>query len=155
MSSTTKSNPRVGVAAVIRGPDGRVILGRRMGSHGAGQWAFPGGHLENGESLLECAERETLEETGLSVKGVKIANVTNDVFTELGTHYVTLFVLCELSDPQQQPQLLEPDKCEGWVWVHLDDLHQYKTEELFLPIQNLLKQSPNLDHLFPGLPSTS
>ena len=33
-----------------------------------GWWGFPGGGLENGESLIECAHRETLEETGLSIR---------------------------------------------------------------------------------------
>ncbi|PSR75096.1 NUDIX hydrolase domain-like protein, partial [Coniella lustricola] len=75
------------------------------------QWAFPGGHLEHGESILECAERETLEETALRVKALRIMHVTNDVFVELGKHYVTLFVLCELvgmedeQHEQQQPQV--------------------------------------------------
>lgn len=34
--STPNLNPRVGVAAVISDPDGRVIFGLRKGSHGAG-----------------------------------------------------------------------------------------------------------------------
>ncbi|KAL8399816.1 hypothetical protein RB594_000289 [Gaeumannomyces avenae] len=107
MSSDTINRPRVGVAAVIARPNGSVILGRRKGSHGSGQWAFPGGHLEFGESIVACAERETLEETGLHVKGVKIAGVTNSVFTDTQLHYVTLFVQCEPCDPSQelQPQM--------------------------------------------------
>ncbi|KAK7734001.1 hypothetical protein SLS53_007996 [Cytospora paraplurivora] len=114
-----------------------------------GQWAFPGGHLEYGEEIIECAERETLEETGLNVKGRDIVAVTNDVFTELGKHYITLFVVCEMTDPKQEPQLLEPDKCEGWVWKSLDDIQEIRVEELFLPISNLLKQSPNLGLISP------
>lgn len=34
----------------------------------AGQWCFPGGSLELGETLAECAIRETLEETGLRLR---------------------------------------------------------------------------------------
>jgi 8-oxo-dGTP diphosphatase len=49
---------RVGVAAVIL-REGRVLLGERIGSHGAHTWATPGGHLEWGESIEECAKRET------------------------------------------------------------------------------------------------
>ncbi|ROV99842.1 hypothetical protein VSDG_02993 [Cytospora chrysosperma] len=140
MATSSKSQPRVGVAAVIKGPDGRIVFGRRKASHGAGQWAFPGGHLEYGEEIIDCAERETLEETGLNVKGRDIVAVTNDVFTDLGKHYITMFVVCEMVDPKQQPQLLEPDKCQEWVWKTLDEVKQFKTEDLFLPIQNLLKQ---------------
>lgn len=71
----------------------------------SGQWAFPGGHLEYGEEITDCAERETLEETGLNVKGRKIVSVTNDIFTDLGKHYITMFVLCDMDDPKQQPQV--------------------------------------------------
>lgn len=42
-------------------------------------------------------------------------------------------------------QLLEPDKCEEWVWKTLDEIQQEKPEDLFLPVQNLLKELPSLD----------
>jgi len=34
------------------------------------KWSFPKGHRESGESYLGCAERETLEETGIDLRGV-------------------------------------------------------------------------------------
>ena len=33
----------------------------------AGAWVLPGGHIETGESLEECAVREICEETGISL----------------------------------------------------------------------------------------
>ena len=72
-----------------------------------GQWAFPGGHLDQGEDLLACVERETLEETGLVVRGIKIIAVTNDKFIDADKHYITLFAKCERKDAQQQPQVWE------------------------------------------------
>ncbi|KAL8339784.1 hypothetical protein RB601_006075 [Gaeumannomyces tritici] len=128
----------------------KSVLTCSLSVHPPGQWAFPGGHLEFGESIVACAERETLEETGLHVKGVKIAGVTNSVFTDTQLHYVTLFVQCEPCDPSQelQPQAMEPDKCEGWTWKSWADIKRMadedvEAERLFLPIINLVHEHPN------------
>ena len=55
--------PAAGVLAVD--PDGRVLLQRRRDT---GQWAIPMGKQEIGETVTQCAERETREETGVTVK---------------------------------------------------------------------------------------
>ena len=75
-----KKHPRVGLAVLLtyekRGIT-YVLFGKRRGAHGAGDWAPPGGHLEFGESLAECACREVLEETGalLGHGLVSLANI--------------------------------------------------------------------------------
>ena len=72
-----------------------------------GQWALPGGHLEFGEEINECAEREVLEETGLKVKGLKTVALTNGVWHNPDKHYITLFVTCEMLEPEKQPEVRE------------------------------------------------
>ncbi|KAL0937053.1 nudix domain-containing protein [Colletotrichum truncatum] len=80
-----------------------LLVGRRLSSHGHGTWQFPGGHLEHAGSIFACAERETLEETGLAVRVTRLAAVTNSVVVEVGKHYVTLFVLCQPVDTSAKP----------------------------------------------------
>ena len=46
---------------------GKVLLIKKLTGHGQGKINGPGGKWEINESLLECARRETLEETGLAV----------------------------------------------------------------------------------------
>ncbi|WP_051118236.1 nucleotide triphosphate diphosphatase NUDT15, partial [Vibrio campbellii] len=123
---------RVGVATIIL-RDGAILLGERVGSHGANTWATPGGHLELGESIEDCAKREVLEETGLIVDSIEKFTFTNDIFEKEGKHYVTLFVVASIVSGE--PQVTEPDKCKQWKWCRLDDL----PEPLFLPLINLLK----------------
>ncbi|KAH6651299.1 NUDIX hydrolase domain-like protein [Chaetomium tenue] len=145
---------RVGVAAIVRDKLGRMVVGIRKGSHGDGQWQFPGGHLEMGESYFACAERETLEETGLVVKAEKLLTLTNDIFSP-EKHYITIFVLCQRLDDTQEPQVLEPHKCSCWEWKTWDDVRAViagNTEEgqpgkVFLPIVNLLEEQPDIEAL--------
>ncbi|KAL5869377.1 hypothetical protein ACKVWC_010122 [Pyricularia oryzae] len=145
---SSEARPKIGVAALVYGPDKRLIIGRRKSPIGRGQWGFPGGHLEYGESVVPCAERETLEETGLRIRGVKIAAVAESVFHDLHMHYITLFVHCEMQDPDAQPETLEPEKCEGWEWKSWDQIKTManqggETDELFAPIINLLRTQPD------------
>ena len=125
-----RAAPKVGVAVfVLR--DGRFLLGRRRGAHGAGEWALPGGHLEFGESIEACARREALEETGLTLTNVRLGPYGNDHFAAEGRHYVTLFVLADA--PAGEPELREPEKCAGWEWHTWSEL----PEPLFLPLRSL------------------
>ncbi|KAI8624794.1 nudix domain-containing protein [Xylariaceae sp. FL1651] len=153
---TAVPNPRVGVAAIVRNTNGDLVIGKRAGSHGAGTWAFPGGHLEMGESFFACAERETFEETGLHIKGVKVVAVTNDVFDAATKHYITIFVQCVMEDEDAQPQTMEPHKCEGWYWIswnevrrwcehHDDTAAEWADKKCFLPIRDLVREHPELD----------
>ncbi|KAI0126834.1 nudix domain-containing protein [Xylariales sp. AK1849] len=142
---TSNVHPRVGVAALIRNANGEIVIGKRLGSHGSGSWAVPGGHLEFGESFFACAERETLEETGLEVTAKKLVSVTNDVFEDLGKHYITLFVACERIDTEKDPQNLEPEKCELWKWSSWNEILEWATEgKLFIPMRNLVREHPNI-----------
>ncbi|TMP80728.1 ADP-ribose pyrophosphatase [Pseudoalteromonas phenolica] len=124
---------RVGVAVVII-RDGKILLGERIGSHGANTWATPGGHLEMGEEIEACAIRETLEETGLEVSDVSPLGFSNDVFNPLNKHYVTLYVVA--NGVEGEPEIMEPNKCLAWQWFGLDEL----PEPLFLSLENFLKQ---------------
>ncbi len=61
-----------GASAYIRDEGGRVLLARRRDS---GLWILPGGLLELGENLGDCAVRETREETGLDVEPLGVRGV--------------------------------------------------------------------------------
>ncbi|MEI7673880.1 MAG: NUDIX hydrolase [Syntrophales bacterium] len=60
-------HPRVGVGAVVL-REGRILLVCRGAAPAQGLWAIPGGGLKLGETLQEGAEREILEETGITIR---------------------------------------------------------------------------------------
>ena len=131
-----QNRPAVGVAVIVI-ENGKVLLGKRLNSHGSGTWAFPGGHLEFGESIELCAKREVFEETGLSIKNIQRVAYTNDIFKEEKKHYVTLFVVSEYDFGDLQ--IKELDKCEKWDWFNWNEF----SEPLFLSLKNLLGQEFN------------
>lgn len=104
--------PFVGVTAVVF-RDGRLLLGRRIGSHGAGTWAFPGGKLDAGEDPAAATVRELREETGLLATEVRPIRWTSDVL-EGGLHFITLH---HLVVAEGDPVVREPDKAAEWRWV--------------------------------------
>lgn len=130
-SGPTSLAPRVGVGVIVL-RNGRVLLGQRVGSHGAGTWALPGGHLEFGETIEDCARRELREETGLVLAGIQPAPYTNDVMPDERRHYVTCFV--QATGEPGEPKRLEPEKCLAWAWFPWSAL----PEPLFQPLKTLL-----------------
>jgi len=125
--------PRIGVGVLVF-KGNQVLLGKRKNSHGEGTWQAPGGHLEFGEKPEDCAIREVLEETGLSITDVKRGPYTNDLFQAENRHYITLFMIA--NHQHGEPSVMEPDKCEGWKWFDWSQL----PSPLFLPIVNLIRQ---------------
>ncbi|KAG2448302.1 hypothetical protein HYH02_006886 [Chlamydomonas schloesseri] len=119
--------PKVGVGVLLfKGEN--VLVGKRRGSHGSGTFALPGGHLELGESFEQCAIREVLEETAIEIRDPVFAYATNTVFNAT-THYVTIFMRVDV-EPGVEAKLMEPDKCEGWMWVPYESI----PEPMFEPL---------------------
>lgn len=131
------NRPFIGVAVMVWKGE-YLLLGKRLNPHGDDSWQFPGGSLEHGETISECAHREVAEEVGIQISDVKHRGYSNDVFTLSGRHYVTLFVSANYSGGEVR--VMEPDKCECWQWFKSDAL----PNPLFLPISNYLKQHPDL-----------
>ena len=92
--------------------------------------------MEVGESFEDCAIRETLEETSLELipETVHLVHVANTIFPNHGPHYVTIFMSGYVKN-KNVLRNTEPDKCEGWEWVGVDELGKL---ELFLPLKNLV-----------------
>jgi 8-oxo-dGTP diphosphatase len=126
--------PQVGMGILVM-RRGRVLLGRRRGSHGAGYYAAPGGHLEFGESFEAAARREVREETGLEITALRLLSVGNYLFERADglRHYVDVDFVCEA--PDGEPVLCEPEKCEGWAWYELEQL----PEPLFIVTRRMIE----------------
>src|SRR5688572_25404284 len=110
MSGTeAMTRPLVGIGVMII-RDGKVLLGKRKGSHGEGEYAWPGGHMEYMESFADCARREVLEETGMAIKNIRFLRLMN-MKNYAPKHYVDIAIVAEWESGE--PKRLEPNKIES------------------------------------------
>jgi 8-oxo-dGTP diphosphatase len=115
-----EQRPMVGISLmVVR--NGKILLGKRKGSHGAGDYGTPGGHMEHGETFEEAAFREFHEECGddLTITAPRFLCVSN-VRQYLPKHYVDIAMLSHVTGGE--PEVMEPDKVEAWEWHHINAL---------------------------------
>lgn len=127
-------HPRIGIGVLLFNDKNEILLGERLNAHGASSFGPPGGHLEFFESFEQCAVREVMEETGLSLSSCTMLGLTNDFFEDEQKHYVSIFMGVPYP-VTQTPKNLEPHKTKTWDWYALNAL----PTPLFLPLQNFLK----------------
>jgi 8-oxo-dGTP diphosphatase len=80
-------------------PQGRLLI-LQQSHDGSTDWGPPGGAMEHGESIEDCALREAFEETGLRVRLVRLISV--DEFWHSGTFEGVGFNF--LAEPNPWPQ---------------------------------------------------
>ena len=120
------------VAAIIVKKD-KILIARRAAHKAmAGKWEFPGGKIEDGETMPEALEREILEEFSVYVKADRfLATNTFSYETfqiELHAFYVTHI--------QGEFMLSDHDKI---AWVTPDELEVYDLAEADIPLVKLLQ----------------
>lgn len=87
-------NPSPGVVILIERDD-QVLLGRRSGSYGEGQWGLPMGFIEFDDDFLTAATREVKEETGLDVEIRSIISVVSN-FLSPSLHTLAVILLARV-----------------------------------------------------------
>ena len=137
MQQLKPNQPTIGVGVLVW-REGKLLLGKRINKDKSICWQFPGGHLEAGAGVTDCAAREVLEETNLKIKELRYLGFTEKPFDVGQRQYITLLVSCE--NESGEAQVCEPDKCEDWQWFDYPEM----PSPLFLPITNFLTQHSDL-----------
>lgn len=124
----TDKKPRhgVGVSVLLCDGGGGVLLGKRINNTGSGLLSTPGGRLELGEDVLDCARREFKEECGSELCGeLKILGFRQH--NRFGSHYLMFYVLAK--NYRDMIVNTEPHKCEGWSWYDMRYIDPEKCTE--------------------------
>jgi ADP-ribose pyrophosphatase len=83
-------DPKV-AAAVLVVRDGHVLLVRRVNEPYRGLWTLPAGFVNGGEDPAQAAERECLEETGLSVRVRRVYDIVSGREHPRGADFVIVY----------------------------------------------------------------
>ncbi|AUR06516.1 NUDIX hydrolase [Phaeobacter inhibens] len=100
----------------------QVVLVQRKSPPNAGWWGFPGGHVELGETAMQAAARELLEETGVIATPREVLShvdvMLRDEAGEVQRQYLLVAVLCDYVSGQPAPD----DDALQAQWVPVADL---------------------------------
>ena len=133
MSKFPLPHKKIGVA-VIQNLQGQILIDRRpnRGLMG-GLWEFPGGKVEQGETVTECIKREIQEELGIEIEVgehlITIEHTYSQFQVTLTVHYC--------SHIRGVPQPLE---CDEIRWVSLAEIDQFTFPEANAQIITALRQ---------------
>ncbi len=125
------------VVYILLRKEGRILLGKRKGAFGAGFYAMPAGHIEREESVLNCAKRELLEETGIRASNFHFQCVRLLKPYEVeGVKADPYVAFCVKADGWQgEPKTMEPGRVHTWEWHEQDRL----PEPMFPPVKMLME----------------
>ena len=89
-----------------------LLLRRQNSSFGNGLYSLPGGKVESGETALEAAKREALEEVGIVIDNLEFVHTLDRQGPETEFYIFTF----KASTWQGTPSNCEPDKCDDIYW---------------------------------------
>lgn len=116
--------------------DGKILLIHELNKD---VYMSPGGGVEEGETLMQCCERELIEEAGLKVNAGEHLFIVNEyVFDEL---FIANYFLCEIIG--EGKQALTPTEIDHGVtpeWVDIE-----KAIEIF---SHYKEKTPDIESLY-------
>jgi nucleoside triphosphatase len=108
--------PEPTVGALIVNNEGKILLAR---SHKwFDKYTLPGGHIEDGASMVDAVRREVKEEVGLDVEVAEMLLVHEAIFAHefyRKKHFIFIDFYCKSKDHQVK---LDHDEIQDYIWVY-------------------------------------
>lgn len=122
------ATPLVSVDLIIKSPDQKILLGKRLNRPAQGFWFVPGGRIKKNETLNEALTRVSQVELGitLSLKGSQLLGAFDHIYTDtylnkdgINTHYVALGYAFTLNET---PDIQPDDQHSDVIWLSVEQL---------------------------------
>ena len=131
-TETTTEKP--GISAAIIVDSGKVLMVRRRVGEGELLWQFPAGAIEPGEAAVDAAVRETGEETGLTVKALRLLG--ERVHPKTGR--LMSYTACE--PVSGEARVADAEELDAIAWVAHSEIKDYVPYGLYGPVQEYLDE---------------
>lgn len=131
--TTETTKPDVSAAIITDGE--RVLMVRRRVKEGELSWQFPAGGVEDGETAEQAAVRETLEETGLTVKAVRY--IGDRVHPKSGKFMA--YTACKVVEGEAH--VADDDELDKVEWVRHSEIPDLVPYGLYEPVQEYLDEA--------------
>lgn len=109
---------------LVRDVFDNILMGKRNDN---GLWTQPGGGAEKGECAYSCAYREFLEETGVSLKELKLVKIISNKNKDLIYLFEGKIPENSIFDTSGDPD----NECDSWEYTDPNDV----AEELHVPLE--------------------
>lgn len=114
--------------------ENKILMVKETKKECYGKWAFPAGHLEENESILEGVIRETKEETGCDIQLKKVFPIITT-----NKNIIMIHILAELINDTNEYDRSEIMETK---WIDVEQLKKMKEESLrSYPVVNLIINS--------------
>jgi mutator protein MutT len=136
MTKNSNSIPHKNIGvAVILNKENKILIDRRLsGGDLGGFWEFPGGKMEENETVEDCIKREIKEELDLDII-IRKHLITLDYDYSKFTICLMVY-LCDYGGG-----IPKPIECEEIRWVTLDELDNFTFPPANISIINALKST--------------
>jgi 8-oxo-dGTP pyrophosphatase MutT (NUDIX family) len=127
-----------------------LVITRRVGSLRAhsGQWALPGGRIDDGETAEEAALRELREEINLQLPASSVLGRLDDYVTRSGYRITPVVLWCGLDELELQPN---PDEVASIHFIPFSDLARPAAPQFEMIPQSereVLSMRLGVDHIY-------
>lgn len=129
-----KKSIRIRVAVILM--QGSKILLIRHQKGDSTYWLIPGGGVDFGETIQECALREIKEETNLDIKIKKLVLINESIAPDGTRHILNLFFLGEILGGSIK--VGEEERLKELKFVDLEELENL---ELHPPVASYIKEA--------------
>ena len=121
--TVVRLTPLVAIDLVLKAPDGRVLVGKRVNEPAKNTWFVPGSRISKNERLASAFRRISREEFGIekTIEQARFLGAYEHLYPTnrsekpgFGTHYITLAYELELASV---PSSLPTDQHGEYAWM--------------------------------------